>query len=34
VQNRLPPVKRLRDTMRAAEALLIVSPEYDYSIPA
>ena len=30
----LPPVKRLWDGIRAARALLIVSPEYNYSIPA
>lgn len=30
----LLPVKRLRDTIRAADALLIVSPEYNYSMPA
>lgn len=27
-----PPVERLRDQLRAADALLIVSPEYNYSI--
>ncbi len=30
----LPPVKRIRDAIRAADALLVVSPEYNYSIPA
>lgn len=29
----LGPVKRLRDAIRAADALLIVSPEYNYSMP-
>jgi chromate reductase len=33
-ENPLPPVKRLWDAIRAADALLIVSPEYNYSIPA
>lgn len=28
-----PPVQALRDAIRAADALLIVSPEYNYSIP-
>lgn len=28
-----PPVDRLREKIRAADALLIVSPEYNYSIP-
>jgi chromate reductase len=28
-----PAVARLRETIRAADALLIVSPEYNYSIP-
>lgn len=32
--NPLPPVKRLWDAIRAADALLVVSPEYNYSIPA
>lgn len=32
--NPPPPVKRLRDAIRAADALLIVSPEYNCSIPA
>jgi chromate reductase len=30
----LPPVQRIRDCIRGADALLIVSPEYNYSIPA
>lgn len=30
----LPSVRRLRDAIRGADALLIVSPEYNYSIPA
>jgi len=29
----LPPVARIRDAIRSADALLIVSPEYNYSIP-
>jgi chromate reductase len=33
-ENPLPPVKRLRDTIRSADALLIASPEYNWSIPA
>ena len=33
-ENPLPPVKRLRDAISAAEALLIVTPEYNYSMPA
>jgi chromate reductase len=33
-ENPLPPVKRLWESIRAADALLIVSPEYNYSIPA
>lgn len=33
-ENPLPPVKRVRDAIRAADALLVVSPEYNYSIPA
>jgi chromate reductase, NAD(P)H dehydrogenase (quinone) len=33
-ESPLPPVKRLRDAIRAADALLVVSPEYNYSIPA
>jgi chromate reductase len=33
-ENPIPPVKRLWDAIRAADALLIVSPEYNYSIPA
>lgn len=33
-RNPLPPVKRLRDAIRSADALLVVSPEYNYSIPA
>ena len=33
-ENPLPPVKRLRDAIRSADALLVVSPEYNYSIPA
>ena len=32
--NPLPPVKRLADAIKAADALLIVTPEYNYSIPA
>jgi chromate reductase len=32
--NPIPPVKRLFDSIRSADALLIVSPEYNYSIPA
>ena len=32
--NPLPPVKRLRDAIAAADALLIVTPEYNYSMPA
>ena len=28
-----PPVQELRDKIRAADALLIVTPEYNYSIP-
>jgi chromate reductase len=32
--NPLPPVKRLREAMAAADALLIVTPEYNYSMPA
>ena len=28
-----PPVEALRDRIRAADALLIVTPEYNYSIP-
>jgi chromate reductase len=28
-----PPVRRLRDEIQAADALLIVTPEYNYSIP-
>jgi chromate reductase len=28
-----PPVEELREKIRAAEALLIVTPEYNYSIP-
>ncbi len=28
------PVKRLRDAIRAADALLVVSPENNYSLPA
>lgn len=28
-----PPVQKLRDRIRAADALLIVTPEYNYSIP-
>lgn len=33
-ENPLPSVKRLWDAIAAAEALLIVSPEYNQSIPA
>jgi len=33
-ENPLPPVKRLRDAIIAADALLIVTPEYNYSMPA
>lgn len=33
-ENPLPPVKRLRDAIRSADALLIASPEYNWSIPA
>ena len=33
-EHPLPPVKRLRDAIKSADALLIVSPEYNYSIPA
>lgn len=29
-----PPIKRLRDAIRSADALLVVSPEYNWSIPA
>jgi chromate reductase len=32
--NPLPPVKRLVDAIKAADALLIVTPEYNYSMPA
>ena len=32
--NPLPPVKRLVDAIVAADALLIVTPEYNYSMPA
>jgi chromate reductase, NAD(P)H dehydrogenase (quinone) len=32
--NPLPPVKRLCDAIKGADALLIVTPEYNYSIPA
>jgi len=32
--NPLPPVKRLVDAIKAADALLIVTPEYNHSIPA
>jgi chromate reductase len=32
--NPLPPVRRLRDAIAAADALLIVTPEYNYSMPA
>jgi chromate reductase len=28
-----PPVEQLRQRLRAADALLIVSPEYNYSVP-
>jgi chromate reductase len=28
-----PPVRRLRESIRAADALLIATPEYNYSIP-
>jgi len=33
-ENPLPPVKRIRDAIRSADALLIASPEYNWSIPA
>ena len=32
--NPLPAVKRIRDAIRSADALLIASPEYNWSIPA
>jgi chromate reductase len=32
--NPLPPVKRLQVAITAADALLIVTPEYNYSMPA
>lgn len=32
--NPLPPVKRLCDAIKDADALLVISPEYNYSIPA
>jgi chromate reductase len=32
--NPLPPVKRLCDAIKGADALLVVSPEYNYSMPA
>ena len=32
-ENPLPSVKRLRDAIRSADALLIASPEYNWSIP-
>ena len=32
--NPLPSVKRIRDAIRSADALLIASPEYNWSIPA
>ena len=32
--NPLPPVKRLVDAIKAADALLIVTPEYNQSMPA
>jgi chromate reductase len=32
--NPLPPVKRLVDAIKAADALLIVTPEYNHSMPA
>jgi chromate reductase len=32
--NPLPPVKRLCDAISQADALLIVTPEYNYSVPA
>lgn len=33
-EHPLPPVKRIRDAIKAADALLVVSPEYNYSMPA
>lgn len=33
-KNPLAPVKRIRDAIRSADALLIASPEYNWSIPA
>ncbi|HET9343326.1 MAG TPA: NADPH-dependent FMN reductase [Candidatus Eremiobacteraceae bacterium] len=33
-EHPLPSVKRLRDAIRSADALLIASPEYNWSIPA
>ena len=33
-ENPLPSVKRVRDAIRSADALLIASPEYNWSIPA
>jgi chromate reductase, NAD(P)H dehydrogenase (quinone) len=32
--NPLPPVKRLCDAIKGADALLVVTPEYNYSMPA
>ncbi len=32
--NPLPPVKRLRDAIQNADALLVVTPEYNYAMPA